>query len=149
MMPGTMTPAVASCGAPGARQATSTPNRYRAAPPDAVNHVWAYDFVFDTCANGQSLKCLTVIDEWSRECLALRVAGSMRSARVIETLKQLVSLHGAPRYLRSDSGPEFVSRAILRLITDEGMNDALNDPGKRWQTGGGTNPSTANYATSA
>ena len=61
----------------------------------------AYDFVFDTCANRQTLKCLTIVDEWTRECLAIDVAGSIRSGRVIDVLGQLVSLHGAPRYLRS------------------------------------------------
>lgn len=65
----------------------------------------AYDFVFDACANGQSLKCLTVIDEYTHECLALDVAGSIRSHRVIEVLARLVSVHGAPRYLRSDNSP--------------------------------------------
>ena len=74
-----------------------------------------YDFVFDACANGQQLKCLTVIDECTRECLAIDVAGSIRSARVIEVLSKLVSVHGAPKYLRSDNGPEFVSRAVLQL----------------------------------
>ena len=68
-----------------------------------MNHVWAYDFVFDTCADGRSLKCLTVVDEFTRECLAIDVAGSIRSGRVIDVLGQLVSLHGAPRYLRSDT----------------------------------------------
>ena len=67
----------------------------------ARNHVWAYDFVFDTCADGRSLKCLTIVDEFTRECLAIDVAGSIRSARVIDVLGQLVSLHGAPRSLRS------------------------------------------------
>jgi transposase InsO family protein len=76
----------------------------RPLPPTAINHVWAYDFVFDTCADGRSLKCLTVIDEFTRECLAIDVAGGIRSGRVIEVLTQLVSLHGAPRYLRSDNG---------------------------------------------
>ena len=51
-----------------------------------INHVWAYDFVFDTCANGQTLKCLTIVDEWTRECLAIDVAGGIRSGRVIEVL---------------------------------------------------------------
>jgi len=60
------------------------------------------------------LKCLTVIDEYTREALAIDVAGSIRSARVIEVLTRLVSLHGAPHALKSDNGPEFVSRAILR-----------------------------------
>ena len=83
----------------------------------ALDQVWAYDFVFDACANGQQLKCLTVIDEFTRECLAIDVAGSIRSARVIEVLAKLVSVHGAPTYLRSDNGPEFVSRAILQWLT--------------------------------
>lgn len=75
--------------------------------------MWAYDFVFDRCANGQQLKCLTVVDEWTREALAVEVAGSIRSRHVIEVLERLVSRHGAPRYLRSDSGPELVAKTIL------------------------------------
>ena len=59
------------------------------------NHLWAYDFVFDACANGQSLKCLTIIDEFTRESLAMDVAGSIRSGRVIEVLARLISEHGA------------------------------------------------------
>jgi putative transposase len=59
--------------------------RPRPLPPTAHNHVWAYDFVFDTCANGRGLKCLTVVDEWTRECLAIDVAGGIRSGHVIES----------------------------------------------------------------
>jgi putative transposase len=81
------------------------------------------------------LKCLTVIDEYTRECLAIDVAGSIRSGRVIEVLSQLASLHGAPRYLRSNNGPEFVSRAILKWAAQNGMDMALSDPGKPWQNG--------------
>lgn len=109
--------------------------RPRPQPATAARHVWAYDFVFDACANGQQLKCLTVIDEYTRECLAIDVAGSIRSGRVIEVLSKLVSVHGAPRYLRSDNGPEFVSRAILKWAMDSGMEMALSDPGKPWQNG--------------
>ena len=86
---------------PRRRVATRRP---RPQPPTARNHVWAYDFVFDTCADGRSLKCLTIVDEFTRECLAIDVAGSIRSGRVIDVLGQLVRLHGAPRYLRSDNG---------------------------------------------
>jgi putative transposase len=107
--------------------------RPRPLPPTAHNHVWAYDFVFDTCANGQGLKCLTIVDEWTRECLAIDVAGGIRSGRVIEVLAQLVSVHGAPRYLRSDNGPEFVATAILRWLTDAHIETAHIDPGKPWQ----------------
>ena len=92
-------------------------------------------FSFDACANGQQLKCLTVIDEFTRECLAIDVAGSIRSGRVIEVLSKLVSVHGAPRYLRSDNGPEFVSRAILRWLHGADIDTAPIDPGKPWQNG--------------
>src|SRR5213078_2340830 len=88
--------------------------RPRPTAPTAQNHVWAIDFVFDTCADDRQLKCLTVVDEFTREYLAIVVAGGIRSGRVIEVLTQLVSLHGAPKYLRSDYGPEFVATAILR-----------------------------------
>jgi putative transposase len=107
--------------------------RPRPLPPTAANQVWAYDFVLDTCANGQTLKCLTILDEWTRECLAIDVAGGIRSGRVIEVLTQLVSVRGAPRYLRSDNGPEFVAAAILRWLADAGIDTALIDPGKPWQ----------------
>lgn len=97
-------------------------------PPFAPNGVWAYDFIFDTCANDQQLKCLTVVDEFTRECLAIDVAGSIRSRRVIEVLTRLV-------YLRSDNGPEFVSKAILAWIVEANIQIALIDPGKPWQNG--------------
>ena len=115
---------------PRRRVAASRP-RPRAA--QGRNHVWAYDFVFDHCANGQRLKCLTVVDEFTRECLAIDVAGSIRSPRVIEVLAQLVSVHGAPAYLRSDNGPEFVATAILRWLHTAQIETALIDPGKPWQ----------------
>jgi putative transposase len=117
---------------PRRRVATSRP---RPLPPTAVNHVWAYDFVFDTCADGRTLKCLTVIDEFTRECLAIDVAGGIRSGRVIEVLAQLVSVYGAPRYLRSDNGPEFVATAILRWLQTAQIETAFIDPGKPWQNG--------------
>ncbi len=91
--------------------------------------------MFDACANGQQLKCLTIIDEYTRECLAIDVAGSIRSRRVIDVQTRLITVHGAPRYLRSDNGPEFVSRAILDWIVASGMNTATSDPGKPWQNG--------------
>ena len=117
---------------PRRRVAASRP---RPLPATVPNHVWAYDFVFDGCANGQQLKCLTVIDEFTRECLAIDVAGSIRSHRVIEVLARLISAHGAPRHLRSDNGPEFVSHAILEWLANEHIETALIDPGKPWQNG--------------
>ena len=110
-------------------------NRPRPIPSTQANHVWAYDFVFDACANGQQLKCLTVIDEYTRECLAIDVAGSIRSGRVIDVLSKLVSVRGAPRHMRSDNGPEFVSRAVLQWLSATKIETALIDPGKPWQNG--------------
>jgi putative transposase len=109
--------------------------RPRPNAPTGANQVWSYDFVFDWCANGQQLKCLTISDEWTKEGLAIEVDGSLRSRRVIEVLSRLVSERGAPLYLRSDNGPEFVARALLQWIADQGIKTALIDPGKPWQNG--------------
>tara|TARA_A100001037_G_scaffold293597_1_gene310382 strand:- start:445 stop:1296 length:852 start_codon:yes stop_codon:yes gene_type:complete len=109
--------------------------RPRPTPPSAANHVWAYDFVFDRCANGQQLKCLSVVDEWTKEALAIEVAGSIRSEHVIAVLERLVSHHGAPTYLRSDNGPEFVSQAILKWLSKVNIDTAAIEPGKPWQNG--------------
>lgn len=100
-----------------------------------ANQVWAYDFVFDACANGQQLKCLTVIDEFTRESLAIDVSGSIRSGRVIEVLSRLISERGEPAVLRSDNGPEFVSKALLRWAVTNRLETALIEPGKPWQNG--------------
>jgi putative transposase len=110
-------------------------SRPRPQTPTGVNHVWAYDFVFDTCADGRTLKCLTIIDEFTRECLAIDVAGGIRSGPVIDVLTQLVSVHGAPQFLRSDNGPEFVATAILRWLQTAQIETAFIDPGKPWQNG--------------
>jgi len=117
---------------PRRRVAASRP---RPVPATGPNQVWAYDFVFDACANGQKLKCLTIIDEWTRESLAIDVAGRLRSRRVIEVLAKLVSVRGAPRYMRSDNGSEFVATAVLRWLTKEGIETAHIAPGKPWQNG--------------
>jgi len=109
--------------------------RPRPIPATGGNQVWAYDFVFDRCANGQQLKCLTVLDEWTRECLAIEVAGSIRSRDVVDVLARLISVHGAPRHLRSDNGPEFISTAIIRWLHASDIETAAIDPGKPWQNG--------------
>ena len=103
--------------------------------PAVANEVWSYDFVFDTAANGQKVKCLTVVDEGTRESLAIDVGRSIRSRRVIEVLSRLVSERGAPTTLRSDNGPEFVSHALLAWIVSEGIRTGLIEPGKPWQNG--------------
>ena len=117
---------------PRKRIASSRP---RPQTPVGPNQVWAFDFVFDACADGRQLKCLTVADEFTKEGLAIEVDGRIRSGRVIEVLSRLVSECGAPKHLRSDNGPEFVSRALLKWIADQGIDTALIEPGKPWQNG--------------
>ena len=109
--------------------------RPRPQTPTGPNQVWSYDFVFDRCANDQQLKCLTVTDEFTKEGLAIDVAGRIRSGRVIEVLARLVSERGAPAFLRSDNGPEFVSKKLLSWIGAHGIGTALIEPGKPWQNG--------------
>lgn len=103
--------------------------------PVKRNSVWSYDFVYDACANGQKLKCLTVVDEYTCECLAIDVNGTIRSSRVIDVLSKLMRVHSIPRYLRSDNGPEFVSKALLEWVAKASLQLALIDPGKPWQNG--------------
>ena len=101
--------------------------RSRPQAPSGPNQVWSYDFVFDHCANGQQLKCLTVTDEFTKEGLAIDVNARIRSPRVIDVLSRLVSARGAPSFLRSDNGPEFVSKALLSWIVAESFNGKFRD----------------------
>jgi putative transposase len=99
------------------------------------NQVWAYDFTFDRCANGQTLKSLSIVDEWTRECLAIEVASSLTAVRVIEVLERLFKQYGTPQVLRSDNGPEFIARALKIWTLIHHSDTATIDPGKPWQNG--------------
>lgn len=120
--------------------AKRTKKRYRCerlqiGAPSRPNEVWSYDFVFDACANSQKLKCLTMIDEFTKESLAIDVSGSIRGERVVEVLKAVVAQRGYPTYLRSDNGPEFVSTVLLEWAREHGLMNMLIEPGKPWQNG--------------
>jgi transposase InsO family protein len=86
--------------------------------PEYKDHVWSYDFVKSTTADGRGFRILTIIDEYTRECLALLVARSITSREVIEQLYELFLLRGVPGYIRSDNGSEFTARAIRRWLAD-------------------------------
>ena len=103
--------------------------------PEHPNHVWCYDFVFDATADGRALKILPVLDEYTRECLALVVGRSLTSRHVIETLDRLIAERGAPRFVRSDNGPEFIAHRVgaYLLAADSGARHI--DPGAPWQNG--------------
>jgi putative transposase len=108
------------------------PVRLQAAYP---GHIWAYDFVEDALADGRKLSILTVMDEFTREGLALDVALSTSAERVIGVLTALVAQHGAPGHLRSDNGAEFVARAVQLWLAECGVETLSIDPGKPWQNG--------------
>ncbi len=97
--------------------------------------VWVCDFVHDTCANGEVLRCLTLIDEGTRECVALSVEASQPAKRVLETLNQAIRQYGKPRFLRTDNGPEFIAEALANWAKEHGIDHVFNQPGKPWQNG--------------
>jgi len=103
--------------------------------PEHRNHVWAYDFVADRTANGRPLKILTIVDEFTRECLAINVARSIRSIDVLETLSELFLERGAPEYLRSDNGPEMTSALIRGWLETLDVQTLFIEPGSPWENG--------------
>ncbi len=104
---------------------------------DRPNAVWTYDLIHDACTDGTRFKCLTVVDEFTKECLAITVARALPADRVLLGLRQLVARRGAPQYLRSDNGPEFIAHQIRRWLGGAGITTAYIDPGKPWQNGVG------------
>ena len=88
--------------------------------PLRPNHVWAYDFVATRTHDGRGVRLLTIMDEYTRECLAIRAERSIRSSDVIETLTGLMTSRGVPEHIRSDNGPEFTAKSIREWLADVG-----------------------------
>jgi len=99
------------------------------------NHVWSYDFIEDRTERGRKLRMLVVIDEFTRESLAIEVAWSFRSQQVIEVLQYLFAVRGAPEHIRSDNGPEFVARAVTRWLHRAGVKTLFIAKGSPWENG--------------
>ena len=99
------------------------------------NHVWSYDFVFDQTQDGQKLKFLTLVDEFTRENLALEVGVSFTSKNVQEVLERVMTLRGVPMFLRSDNGPEFIAHDLQIWLGVSGTQTKYIEPGKPWQNG--------------
>ena len=104
--------------------------RLRASHP---NHVWSYDFVFDQTEDGRTLKLMPVVDEYTRECLALVVSRSITSSDVTRVLGRLIAERGEPGHVRSDNGPEFVAKAVRTYLKEQGAKTRYIDPGAPWQ----------------
>jgi len=103
--------------------------------PERANHVWSYDFVEDRTRDGRKLRMLNVVDEFTRECLAIRVGCKLSSADVIDVLADLFIARGTPGHIRSDNGPEFVATAVMGWISGVGAKTAYIEPGSPWENG--------------
>src|SRR5438093_13189990 len=103
--------------------------------PEQRNHVWSYDFVEDRTHDGRKYRMLNVIDEFTHECLAIRINRKLKAVDVIDVLSDLFLLRGVPGHIRSDNGPEFVAKALQEWITAVGAKTAYIAPGSPWENG--------------
>lgn len=103
--------------------------------PTHRNHVWAYDFVAVRTKDGRPLKLLTIVDEYTRECLAIEVERRLRSDDVLYRLAELFVQRGAPEYIRSDNGPEFAAKAVREWLRRVGVQTLFIEPGSPWENG--------------
>ena len=103
--------------------------------PQHENHVWSYDFVSALTHDGRTLRLLTLIDQYPRKCLALRVARRLNSYDLIETLADVMLVQGVPEHIRSDNGPEFVALKLRKLRSAVGAKTLYIEPGSPWENG--------------
>ncbi len=101
--------------------------------PEHPNHVWSYDFVEGRTHNGRKFRMLNIIDEFTRECLAIRIDRKLNSTDVIDVLSDLFILRGVPGHVRSDNGPEFIAKAVREWIPAVGAKTAFIEPGSPWE----------------
>jgi transposase InsO family protein len=103
--------------------------------PEHENHVWSYDFVSSFTQDGRTLRVLALIDEYTRKCLALRVARRLNSYDLIETLADVMLVYGVPEHIRSDNGPEFVALKLRKWLSAVGAKTMYIEPGSPWENG--------------
>ena len=103
--------------------------------PEYKNHVWSYDFVYDRTDRGKKIRMLTVIDEFSRESLAIKVKNKLNSKDVIEVLTDLFFTKGVPDYIRSDNGPEFIAKRLRQWLATLKVKPLYITPGSPWENG--------------
>jgi putative transposase len=99
------------------------------------DHVWCWDFVFDRTESGSPLKWLSIVDEYTRECLCLKVDRGITSEDVIDTLAELFAMRGVPKHIRSDNGPEFIAHAIQHWTKQLEIETLYIEPGSPWENG--------------
>jgi transposase InsO family protein len=97
--------------------------------------IWAMDFVFDVTSDGRSLKWLGIVDEFTRECLALEVSRQFKATDVIDVLRELIAIRGVPGHIRCDNGPEFIAEAVKGWLETSKIGPLYIEPGSPWQNG--------------
>jgi len=103
--------------------------------PERRNHVWSYDFVEAQTHDGRKLRLLTLIDEFTRECLTIRVARRINSFGVIETMADIMLVRGVPDHIRSDNGPEMTAKVVRNWLAQVGTKTLYIEPGSPWENG--------------
>lgn len=103
--------------------------------PEYKNHVWSYDFVMDRTYEGRSYRMLNIVDEYTRECLAIKIKRRLNSADVLDVLSELFLLKGVPTHIRSDNGPEFIAKALRRWLERMKVKTLYIEPGSPWENG--------------
>src|ERR1035438_927885 len=103
--------------------------------PMHKNHVWSYDFVLERTSDGRAMRILNIIDEYTRECLAIHVERKIESPEVLYKLSELFITHGIPNYIRSDNGSEFTADSIRKWLFRLGVTTAFIEPGSPWENG--------------
>lgn len=103
--------------------------------PEHKDHVWSYDFVMARTSDGRTFRILTILDEYTRECLAMRVDRHISSQDVIDQLYELFLLRGVPKHIRSDNGPEFTAKKIRDWLTELKVKTPFIEPGSPWENG--------------
>ena len=103
--------------------------------PERKDHVWAYDFVQGKTHNGRPFRMLTLVDEWTRECLAIDTARRLNSDDVLERLSWLFATRGVPEHVRSDNGPEFTAKVVRAWLKKVGVKTLFIEPGSPWENG--------------
>ena len=103
--------------------------------PEYRNHVWSYDFVMARTSNGRPLRMLNIIDEYTRECLCIKVARKITAQDVLEELFDLIVEKGLPDHIRSDNGPEFTAKAVREWLSKIGVKTLFIEPGSPWENG--------------
>jgi putative transposase len=103
--------------------------------PEYPNHVWSYDYVMDITHNGRPYRMLTIIDEFTRECLTIKVDRKLKTENVMESLTKLFCARGIPKHIRSDNGSKFTAKRIRKWLYELGTKTLLIEPGSPWENG--------------